>query len=128
MVLLGAEDRDAELVVTLVTGLEEDVRDLDDVDEGEETEKVFCVLDVFRDELVSLLLFVDVKRVEEDGNGFDDEAEEDVPVFCDEVVDFWVLLVEIDEDLAIVLEDDDGPDFEEVDVNLVALDLWVVWT
>jgi len=88
MVLLGAEDRDAELVVTLVTGLEEDVRDLDDVDEGEETEKVFCVLDVFRDELVSLLLFVDVKRVEEDGNGFDDEAEEDVPVFCDEVVDF----------------------------------------
>ena len=34
-----------------------------------------------------------------------------------------MLLVEIDEDLAIVLEDDDGPDFEEVDVNLVALDL-----
>ena len=56
------------VVVTLVERLE-DVRDLDGVDGDKETEEVFCVLDVFTDELVSFLLLVEVvveRGVEED--------------------------------------------------------------
>ncbi len=104
----------------------EDDDSLDDVDEGN-GEDVFVVLDSVRDELVIFLL---LSRVEEDGKSLeeadDDEVEEEVfielDVFCDELVDFW-LAEDNDEYLAIVLKDDDNTDFDEVDVNFVAVNL-----
>lgn len=146
--LVAVEDTDAELsvlagtvvdflllvVVTLVARLEENARDLDDVNEGKRVEDVFDVLDAVEDKLALFLLIVELtvlSRVEEVGNGFeevdDDEVEDAVfmepDVFCDELVNFPLLIEGLDEDLAIVLDDDDSVDFEEVDVNLVALNL-----
>jgi hypothetical protein len=109
-----------------VVKAKEDDDSLDDVDEGN-GEDVFVVLDSVRDELVIFLL---LSRVEEDGKSLeeadDDEVEEEVfielDVFCDELVDFW-LAEDNDEYLAIVLKDDDNTDFDEVDVNFVAVNL-----
>jgi hypothetical protein len=116
----------------LVVKAKEDDDSLDDVDEGK-GEDVFVVLDTVRDELGIFLLLVEVtvvSRVEEDGKSLeeadDDEVEEEVFIeldfFCDELVDFW-LAEDNDEYLAAVLKDDNSADFDEVDVNLVAVNL-----
>jgi hypothetical protein len=116
----------------LVVKAKEDDNSLDDVDEGK-GEDVFVVLDTVRDELGIFLLLVEVtvvSRVEEDGKSLeeadDDEVEEEVFIeldfFCDELVDFW-LAEDNDEYLAAVLKDDNSADFDEVDVNLVAVNL-----
>jgi hypothetical protein len=115
-----------------VVKAKEDDDSLDGVDEGK-GEDVFVVLDTVRDELVIFLLLVEfivVSRVEEDGKSLeeadDDEVEEEVFIeldfFCDELVDFW-LAEDNDEYLAAVLKDDNSADFDEVDVNLVAVNL-----
>jgi hypothetical protein len=116
----------------LVVKAKEDDDSLDDVDEGK-GEDVFVVLDTVRDKLGIFLLLVEVtvvSRVEEDGKSLeeadDDEVEEEVFIeldfFCDELVDFW-LAEDNDEYLAAVLKDDNSADFDEVDVNLVAVNL-----